>query len=166
MLALPALLVGMELVYFSQVKDMAPFQVFSGQKKNELSEVNVTYVAVHLIVFLTGIILYGRIELGHVAQQYGGGCLFMMRNCFTPSGKECIMTYNMAFLRVVLAIGCGLAFLSIHGAYFAVDSSDHRNNVLLYHILLISALPSWLVYNDHSFWALAKKQLLPPKNHL
>ncbi len=164
MVLLPAILVVIELVYFSNVKDLAAFHVFSGLKKNEASKVNVTFVSVHLLVLLTGIILQWRIERDHVAHQDGDGCIAMFKNIFLQLGNDINSGYKIIVLRVVLVIGCGLALLSIYGAFFANDSNDHRNNVLLYHVLLFSVFPSWFVYNHKNLRALAKKQLLPSDN--
>ncbi len=156
---LPAMLVATELGFFSNRKDLVAYQMFSGQKKSPDAGINVIYVGTHIFVLLTWIILHSRIELDHLAHKDGAGCFASVQHLLVIVGNPHASEYKMKSLRLVLVLGLGLTLLSIYGYTFNVGTTGQKNNLLIYHITVISLFPSLYVYNHKNLRTLAKKQL-------
>ncbi len=77
----PALMTAIEFAYFSDIHQLAEFQVFRHLEKRLDATMEVTKIVVHVVVLITGIILQFRIELDHLT-HHDGGCLSSIKSYF------------------------------------------------------------------------------------
>ena len=143
---LPEVLVTIEFLVLSNMKDLDTFEIFRGLQPTSESGVEVMPLLAYPFLLITGLVLQTRLELDHISHEEDG-CLASILKVFDfkkQAHENPKSPYKINALRLLFGLCLGFIFLAMYTMLKRVQQL--KNTFVVYHVIFLSIGPSIFVY--------------------